>query len=119
MAETGARTHANHLQRFNRLLVWPTLVLFILLAISGFGILNPGLVSELTGGLLTHAFSLRLHTTLILPTLTLLMIHILIAIRSTLIRWGIREGKLLDAFLVLLGAFVLTLMVIMQYYLVT
>ena len=43
------------------------------------------------------------------------MIHILIAIRSTLTRWGIREGKLLDAFLVLLGAFVLAVAVLMQY----
>jgi len=115
MAESGARTRANHLQSFNRLLVWPTLVLFILLAVSGYGILNPGLVSELTGGLLTHASSLRLHTTLILPTLTLLMIHILIALRSTLIRWGVREGRLLNVFVLLLGAFGLTLMVSMQY----
>jgi cytochrome b subunit of formate dehydrogenase len=111
MEETGK----NYLQRFNRLLVWPTLVLFIFLAISGYGILNPRLVSELTGGLFTHPFSLYLHTALILPTLTLLMIHILIALRSTLTRWGIREGRLLDAFLLLLGAFALTLMVMMQY----
>jgi len=91
------------------------LVLFIFLAVTGYGILNPGLISELTGGLFTHAISLQLHTTLILPTLTLLMVHILVAIRSTLTRWGIREGKLLDVFLVLLGVFVLTLMVLMQY----
>jgi len=108
-------TRESYIHRFNRLLVWPTLVLFILLAISGYGILNPVLLSELTGGLFTHLFSLRLHMTLILPTLTLLMVHVLIAIRTTLIRWGIREGKLLDAFLVLLGAFVLTLIVLMQY----
>jgi len=95
--------------------VWPTLVLFILLAVSGYGILNPGLISELTGHLFTHAFSLYLHEALILPTLTLLMIHILIALRSTLTRWGIREGKLLNAFLILLGTFALTLMVLMQY----
>jgi hypothetical protein len=91
----------NYVQRFNRLLVWPTLVLLIFLAILGYGTLNPGLMSELTGGLFTHAFSLYLHTALVLPTLTLLMIHILIAVRSTLTRWGIREGMLLDAFLVL------------------
>jgi hypothetical protein len=91
------------------------LVLFILLAISGYGILNPGLVGELTGGLLNHPFSLKLHMDLILPTLTLLMVHILIALRSVLTRWGIREGKLLDAFLVLLGIFAFTLMVLMQY----
>lgn len=91
------------------------MVLFILLAISGYGILNPGLVGELTGGLLNHPFSLKLHMDLILPTLTLLMVHILIALRSVLTRWGIREGKLLDAFLVLLGIFAFTLMVLMQY----
>jgi hypothetical protein len=95
--------------------VWPTLVLFILLAISGYGILNPNLVSELTGHLLNHPFSLYLHTTLVLPTLALVMIHVLITIRSTLIRWGIRAGRLLDAFMLLLGAFALTLMVLMQY----
>jgi cytochrome b subunit of formate dehydrogenase len=109
------QTKKDHLQRFNRLLVWPTLILFILLAISGYGILNPRLINELTGGLLNHPLSLYLHTTLILPTLTLIMIHVLIAIRSTLIRWGIREDRLLDAFVLLLGAFVLTLMVMMQY----
>ena len=108
-------TGRNYLQRFNRLLVWPTLVLFIFLAISGYGILNPRLVNDLTGGLFTHVFFLNLHTSLILPTLTLLMIHILIALRSTLIRWGVREGRLLDVFLLLLGAFAMTLMVSMQY----
>ena len=95
--------------------MWPTLVLFILLAVSGYGILNPKLVGELTGGLFTHPVLLYLHTNLALPALTLLMIHVLIAIRSTLTRWGVGEGKLLDAFLLLLGAFALTLMVLMQY----
>ena len=109
------KTRKDYLKKFNRLLVWPTLVLFIILTVSGYGILNPGTVSSLTGGLFTHVFSLYLHTTLILPTLTLLMIHVLIALRSTLTRWGIREGRLLDAFVLLLGAFALTLMVLMQY----
>ena len=107
-------TSKNRLGRFNRLIVWPMLVLFVILAVSGYGILNPT-VSKLTGGLFTHLSSLNLHTTLTLPALTLLMIHILIALRSTLTRWGIREGRLLDAFLLLLGAVVLTLMVVMQY----
>ena len=105
----------NYLQRFNRLLVWPTLVLFIILAVSGYGALNPGLVSELTGGLLTHPVSLYLLTTLVLPTLVLLLIHVLIAMRATLIRWRIPEGRLLDAFLILLGIFALSLMILMQY----
>jgi hypothetical protein len=108
----------NYLQRFNRILVWPTLVLFVFLAISGYGTLNPGLIRELTGGLFTHPLSLYLHTALVLPTLTLLMIHVLIAMRTTLIRWGIRKGKLLNSFLVLLGAFVVVLIVLMQYLLI-
>ncbi len=105
----------DRLKKFNRLLVWPTLFLAIILAVSGYGIVNPGTVSRLTGDWFTHLFSLNLHTALALPTLTLLMMHVLIALRSTFIRWGIREGRLLDAFLFLLGAFVVVLMVLMQY----
>ena len=107
----------DYLKRFNRLLVWPTLVLFTIFAISGYGSANPVLVDELTGGLFgNHFSSLRIHTTLILPTLTLLMIHVLIAIRSTLIGWGVREGNLLNAFLIFIGIIVLTLIVFMQYF---
>ena len=105
----------DYLKRFNRLLVWPTLILFILLVVSGYGITNPRLVGELTGGVFTHTFSLYLHMKLVLPTLMLLMIHILIAIKSTLTRWGIKEGNLLNTFLILLGAFTVALIIIMQY----
>ncbi|MGB8781401.1 MAG: hypothetical protein WCD81_12235 [Candidatus Bathyarchaeia archaeon] len=105
----------DYLKRFNRLLVWPTLVLFIILAISGYGIVNPVVVRELTGGLFADRYlSLRVHTDVVLPALTLLMIHVLIAIRSTLIRWGVKESNLLNAFLILLGAFTVALLVLMQ-----
>jgi hypothetical protein len=105
----------NYLQRFNRLLAVPTLVLFILLAISGYGITNSDTVRELTGGVVTKGLSLYLHQNLVLPALTLLTIHILIAIRSTLTRWGVKEGAVLNAFLILLGAFTVALIVLMQY----
>jgi succinate dehydrogenase/fumarate reductase cytochrome b subunit len=106
----------NYLKRFNRLLAVPTLILFIVLVISGYGITNPLVVSELTGGLFADRYlSLRIHTAVVLPALILLTIHILIAIRSTLIRWGVRDGNLLNAFLILLGAFAITLLVLMQY----
>lgn len=106
----------DYLKRFNRLLVWPTSVLFIILAISGYGIKNPRFVGELTGGLFgNHWKDISVHDALVLPTLTLLTFHVLIAIRTTLIGWGVREGKLLNAFLILLGAFVLTMIVLMQY----
>jgi len=94
----------------------PTLILFIVLAISGYGITNPAVVGELTGGLFASRYlSLRIHTAVVLPALSLLTVHVLIAIRSTLIRWGIRENNLLNAFLVLLGAFTVGLLVLMQY----
>lgn len=104
-----------NLRRFNRLLAVPTLVLFILLAVSGYGIVNQGVIGELTGGLLTHPLSLSLHNALVIPASTLLTIHILIAIRSALIRWGVKEGNLLNAFLILLGIFTVALLVLMQY----
>jgi thiosulfate reductase cytochrome b subunit len=106
----------NRLQSFNRLLAVPTLVLFIVLAISGYGIVNPVVISELTGGIFADRYtSLQVHTAVVLPALALLMIHILIAFRSALIRWGVKDGNLLNAFLILLGAFTVTLLVLMQY----
>lgn len=110
------QTKNDYVTRFNRLLVWPTLVLFIILVISGYGITNPVTVSELTGGLFAdRLLSFQIHSALVLPAMTLLLIHILIAIRSTLIRWGVKNGRLLSAFLILLGALTVTLLVLMQY----
>jgi hypothetical protein len=105
----------DNLRRFNRWLAVPTVVLGILLAVSGYGIVNQGVVGELTGGLITHPLSLSMHLALIIPTLTLLTVHILIALRSALIRWGVKEGNLLNAFLILLGIFAVGLLVLMQY----
>lgn len=106
----------DYLNRFNRWLAVPTLVLFMVLAISGYGITNPVVVSELTGGLFSDRYlSLRVHNLVVLPALMLLMIHILIAIRSALVRWGVKDSNLLNAFLILLGAFAVALLVLMQY----
>jgi uncharacterized membrane protein len=106
----------NRIKRFNRLLAMPTLILFIVLAISGYGIVNPVVVGELTGGLFADRYvSLHVHTDVVLPALVLLMVHILIAIRSALIRWGVKDGNLLNAFLILLGTFTVTLIILMQY----
>jgi hypothetical protein len=101
--------------RFNRLLVWVTLVLFIVFIVFGYGILNPRLVGELTGGVLTRTLSLQLHIDLAFPLLTLLLIHILIGAKSALTRWGIRQGRLLNVFLILLGVLAITLLALMQY----
>lgn len=104
-----------YLAKLNRLLVWPTLVLFIIYVLSGYGVTNPKLVSELTRGVLTHALSLYLHTTLTLPVLILLSIHILAGIRSSLVRLGVEDSKLLSVFIILMGVFSITLLMLMQF----
>jgi hypothetical protein len=109
------RASDHYLIKFNRLLVWLTLILFIAFISFGYGILNPRLVGELTGGVLTRTVSLQLHIALAFPLLTLLLIHILIGAKSALTRWGVRQGKLLNAFLILLGVFAITLLTLMQY----
>ena len=104
------------LVRVNRLLVWPTLFLSVAYVIFGYGITNPGVVSELSGGVLNRALSLYLHTVLAVPVLVLLLVHILIGLRSALIRWGVKKGTLLNTFLLLLGIFAVVLLLLMQFF---
>jgi succinate dehydrogenase/fumarate reductase cytochrome b subunit len=103
------------LVRVNRLLVWPTLFLFVVYVFSGYGITNPNLVNELSWGILNRTISLHLHMDLALPVLALLLAHVLIGLRSALIRWGLRDGNLLNAFLLLLGVFAVALLLLMQF----
>ncbi len=97
------------------MLIWLTFVLFAFFVICGFGIVNPSSVSKLTGGFLNHALSVYLHTTLAMPVVVLLVIHAMVGLRFNLIRWGVREGKLLNAFAVGLGSFFVALFIILQY----
>jgi len=115
-----ARTSRDLLQTFNRLLIWPTLILFILLAISGFGITNPRMTSELTGGVLTPervlSVSRYMHLNLAAPVLILLMIHVLIGLKNALARWGTEEGRLLNAVIIALGLFAAALIIVARYW---
>ena len=104
------------LTKLNRVLVWLTLVLFIVFTISGYGITNPELIRELTGGVFTRTISLNLHLKLAFPVLALLTIHVLIGAKSALTRWGVKQERLLNAFLILLGVFVAALLMLMQYF---
>ena len=110
------KAHDRFLTKFNRVLVWLTLVLSVVFLISGYGITNPGLIRELTGGVFTRAISLNLHLNLAFPVLALLTIHVLIGAKSALARWGVKQGRLLNVFLILLGIFTLTLLLLMQYF---
>jgi hypothetical protein len=110
------RRNDRYLIKFNRVLVWLTLVLFIVFIISGYGVTNPELIRELTGGVFTRAISLNLHLKLAFPVLALLTIHVLIGAKSALTRWGVKQGRLLNVFLILLGIFAVTLLLLMQYF---
>jgi thiosulfate reductase cytochrome b subunit len=114
---TLAKKSNNYLRTFNRLLVWPTLVLLIIVVISGFGITNPKTTSDLTGGLFNSANSLYWHLNLAVLLLILLMMHVLISLKTTLTRWGVKETRLFNVALVALGLFV-TAMIILARYLV-
>ena len=105
---------SNRLARINRILVWPTLILVIVFVFSGYGITNPALMGELSGGALNRTVSIYLHTALAAPVLLLLLIHILIGMRTALTRAGVKEGTLLDAFLVLLAVFSIVLLILLE-----
>lgn len=105
----------DNLQRFNRLLVWLTLVLLIFLVLSGFGMTNPEVTTRLTGGIFTTTFSMYLHANLVVPVLILLLIHVLIGMKTALIRWGIEEGWLLKIFLITIGLFATALIILLRY----
>jgi Ni,Fe-hydrogenase I cytochrome b subunit len=112
---TMTKKNNNYLQRFNRLLIWSTVVLFIVFAFSGYGITRPEVTTELTNGIFTRNFSMYLHLHLAGLVLILLLIHVLIGLKIALARWGVEEGKLLNAFIIILGLFVGALIILMQY----
>jgi len=56
-----------------------------------------------------------LHVNLAAPVLILLLIHLLIGMRTALTRWGMEEGMLLNAFVIGLGLFVATLIILARY----
>jgi Ni,Fe-hydrogenase I cytochrome b subunit len=111
-----AKNDSNLLKRFNRVLVWLTLVVFVVFVLAGYGITNPTVTSELSGGVFTRAFSLYVHLNLAAPLLILLLIHVLIGMRTALTRWGVEEGMLLNVFLVVLGLFAATVIILLQYF---
>jgi hypothetical protein len=113
--ETVKKSINFYLAKMNRFLIWPTLVLFIVYVLSGYGITNSRVISELTGGALTHSLSLSIHTTIAMPVLFLVSIHVLIGLRSGLRRLGIQDGRLLNIFLILLGVLSTTLIILMQF----
>jgi len=55
---------------------WLLLAAIILYVITGFGITEYRIVESLTSGLLTKNLAFRIHDVLIIPSMTLLILHI-------------------------------------------
>jgi hypothetical protein len=110
------RNDSDLLNRFNRVLVWLTLVLFVVFVFAGYGLTNPRVTGELSGGVFTKAFSFYVHVNLAAPLLILIMIHALIGLRNALMRWGVEAGLLLNVFLVALGVFTAGVIILLQYF---
>jgi hypothetical protein len=103
-----------YLLKYDRIAIWIVAVFFAIYVVSGYGIVNPGVVSELTGGILTRTIALYLHETLDLPILMLLLVHVLIQLRFTLLRWKVKDGMLLNSFVIVLGVFAIALLLLMD-----
>ena len=100
--------------KLNRVIVWALLFLMIMLIISGYGLTKPSLIRSLTGGRIDYQTALFIHTTLDAPLLILLLIHVLIEIKFSLMRWGVKNQKLLNSLMVILGSICLVLIIFMK-----
>jgi len=108
------KRHNQYIRKANRILILPLVILSIIFVIAGYGSTNPELVNELTGGLLNRVRSLYLHTVLAFPVMILLSFHILVQLRFALMNWGVKDGVLLNAFMVALAIFVVVLIMVMD-----
>jgi cytochrome b subunit of formate dehydrogenase len=89
--------------RFGRFCAWALVVMVILYFISGFGIINPRMIESFTFGLLGRGAAFRLHEWLTLPMAFAFLCHALIAMRFAMIRWKVKNMKLVDYSLITLG----------------
>jgi len=73
------------LLRVKQITKWLLLILTLLFVITGFGITQFQIVEKLTLGLLTKSLSFKIHTSLIIPFLILLFIHVYLSKRGNII----------------------------------
>ena len=91
--------------------VWILLFLILMLIISGYGLTKPNLIHFLTGGMIDYQTALSIHTSLDAPFLILLLIHVVIGIRFSLMRWGFKNEKLLNLLTFMLVSICLILII--------
>lgn len=81
---------------FGRFCAWALLVFIILYFISGFGITKSGLIYRWTGGLMNRALAFQIHDYLTIPTALAAICHVLVAVRFAMIRWRVKNMKVLN-----------------------
>jgi succinate dehydrogenase/fumarate reductase cytochrome b subunit len=87
--------------KFGRLCAWLLVVFIILYFISGFGMIKQGIFSR--------ELSFRIHDYLTIPMTIAFLCHALIAIRSAMIRWRVKNMKVVDHSLMALGVILFAL----------
>jgi hypothetical protein len=92
-----------YLMKANRIIVWILLLLMLIMIISGYGLTKPSLIRSLSGGWIDYHTALFIHTSLDTPFLILLLIHVVIEIRFSLMRWGVKNQKFLNLLMLTLG----------------
>jgi thiosulfate reductase cytochrome b subunit len=93
-----------YLMKLNRAIVWVLLVLMILLLLTGYGLAKPNLIYALTGGLIDWRLASSLHSLLDIYLVFFLVLHVIIEIKFTLMRWGFKKQKLLNLLMIMLGS---------------
>ena len=106
---SGKKSLNHYLMRFNRLVVWILLFYMVMFIVTGYGLSKPETVYTFTGGLLNYNFSLSFHTLMVVPLSILLLIHVIIEVKFSLMRWGFRNQRLLNYLMLLLGSSFLVL----------
>jgi cytochrome b subunit of formate dehydrogenase len=93
-----------YLLRINRCVVWVLLVLMILFIVTGYGMTRPLLIDSWTRGLIDYRVAHTLHVNLDMPLFALFLVHILIEVWFTALRWGVQRQRLVKYALLLFGA---------------
>lgn len=101
-----------YLMKTNRVIVWVLLFFMIMLMVTGYALTNPSLIRSLTGGIVNYQTAFYIHTMLDIPLFILLLVHVIIELKFSLIRWGFQNKRLLNSLMLVLG---LTLSILVLY----
>ena len=106
---TPVRGYSYYLIKVSRFCAWALVLLILLYVLSGFGMTRSGLIYKATGGLMDRGAALKIHTLLVIPMILAFLLHTLISIRFTMIRWNVKNKVVLNYGFIGLGAVLLGL----------